>query len=109
MPKKRTAALFDRICLESVNPLCFIRVRVGHVWLRASYIMPKKHTVVYFARACQEGEYLLIFDRVHMLKPPENAQYYKYNVYCNFCQALRAQFTCQASEEQEVECDEPLK
>ena len=39
----------------------------------------------YFQRACQEGVHLQIFDSVWMLKP------------------------CKASEEQEVECDEPLK
>ena len=37
-----------------------------------------------------------------MLKPPFNPQYYKY------CFQLLPQFTCKASEEQEVECDEPL-
>ena len=58
MPRKRTAALFDRICLESVKPL-FHQI-----------YMPRKHTVAYFARACQEGVHLLTFDRVRMLKPP---------------------------------------
>ena len=66
MPKKRTAALFDRICLESVKPLCFIRVRVGHIWLFSSNMHIKKayRIVVYFERACQEGVHLHIFDKL---------------------------------------------
>ena len=61
----------DRVCLKSVKLLCFIRVRVGYVWLFSSNIyLPRKHTVAYFERACQEGVHLHIFDRVRMLKPP---------------------------------------
>ena len=66
-----------------------------------------KRTVVCFERACQEGVHLHIFDRARMLKPPLNAQCYKCFVF-NYCQTLRAQFTCNAREEQEVECDEVL-
>ena len=69
--QKRTAALFYRICLENIKPLCVIRVRAGHVWLFSSNIyMPRMHTVVYFERACQEGVHFHIFNRVRMLKPP---------------------------------------
>ena len=68
--------------------------------------MPRKHTA-YFAGACQEGKDLHIFDRVRMLNHLKMRNIT--NILFNFSQALRAQFTCKASEEQEVECDELLK
>ena len=67
--------------------------------------MQRKHTVVYFERAWQEGVHLHVFDSVRMLKPLHNIT----SILFNFCQALRAQFTCKASQKQEVEYDEPLK
>ena len=63
-----------------------------------------KRTVVCFERACQEGVHLHVFDRARMLKPPHNIT----NILFNYCQTLRAQFICNASEEQEVEWDELL-
>ena len=54
--------------------------------------MPRKRTIVCFKSACQNH-----------LKTHDTT-----NILFNFCQALRALFTCKASEEQEVELDQPI-
>ena len=70
--KKRTAALFDRICLENIKPLCVIRVRAQHIWLFSSIYTCQEsiQSIVYFERVCQEGVHFHISNRVRMLKPP---------------------------------------
>ena len=59
--------------------------------------MLRKLTVLYFERACQERLHSNIFDRVRMLKPPENARYYKYFVI--FCQTLRVRWKTRTDEQ----------
>ena len=61
MPKKRTVALFDRICVESVKPLCVIRVRAGHVWLFSSNIHAKKAYKVFFFNAHAKKAYIYTY------------------------------------------------
>ena len=68
--------------------------------------MPSKRTVVCFERACQEGVHLHIFDRVRMLKPPQNARYYKYFVLL-LPDGQSAVHYNKAIKEQEVERDKP--
>ena len=88
----------DRVCLESIQPLC---------WIESA-----KKALSCFVSFEYASD---IYGYFHQLYMPRSIQslvlqtHNITNILFNFSQVLRAQFTSKASEEQEVECDEPLK